>query len=106
MSGSGNLSRLFDVLAKECPDKVPGATNLEALRGQIQRWLNDGTDYSVVREMIHTYWSDSFQRSTSAPAWQDFIARRGVLFDLADKVARQADRADHRHDKDYWLGKK
>lgn len=102
ITGSGNLARLFGVLGKEVGHPVPGLTNETALRGTIQRWLNDGAEYANIRTMIETYWSDTFQRSETKPAWQDFIGARGALAAQATKVSGLKAAEDDRYDESKW----
>lgn len=102
LAGSGNLSRLFGILGKEVGHPVPGITNEAAVRGTVQRWMNEGATYETCRAMIEAYWSAVFVRSESKPAWQDFIASRGPLFDLVARETKIAQVEEDRYDPSKW----
>lgn len=97
---SEDLAEFFDRRAQEVGHPVPGATNLGALTGNFGRWMREGLEREVVRQMIITYWSASWNRSENVPAWKDFLAARGLLTERLGKAENALEK--HRHDVDYW----
>lgn len=102
-SETDKMVNLFATLARQNNPEVPGATNKAALRGSIGRWhREEGVDINVVRSMIEAYWSPTFQRSESRPAWQDFLAQRGSLVAQVAKADTATRAAIERHDASLW----
>jgi hypothetical protein len=97
---SEELAEFFGKRAEEVGHPVPGATNLQALSGQFGRWMREGLERQVIRQMIITYWSVSWNRSENIVAWKDFLGARGLLTERLGKA--ESDMEKHRHDESYW----
>jgi hypothetical protein len=96
------LAHFFETRAKEVGHPVPGPVNLGALTGQFGRWMREGLEREVIRQMIITYWSSSWNRSENHPAWKDFLGARGLLTERLGKVEKVQQVEDTRYDADYW----
>jgi hypothetical protein len=101
-----DLAEYFKRLALANSDTIPGETNVRALQGSFNTWINDGQKYVVIQGMIERYWSPVFKRSEVSPAWQDFLARRGELYHRQKKVQAAADVEANRHNPERWSGPK
>jgi hypothetical protein len=94
------LAEYFEREARRVGSEVPGTTNRAALARNLQRWLDEGAEYSTVSQMIGTYWSESWRRSDADPAWKDFQNQRGLLTQRLKKVENSMEK--HRHDESFW----
>lgn len=97
-----NLVRYWSSAAAPYTSEKISPTNQRELRGSIQRWLNEGTDYAVIVSMISAYWDPTFQRSDHVVAWKDFLAKRDVLAAAGRKEAELKQAQDDRYDESKW----
>lgn len=102
LSPAENLVRYWASAAAPHVSEKISPTNQRELKGAIQRWLNDGTDYSVVVSMIAAYWEPTFQRSPNVVAWKDFLAKRDQLAAAGRKEASLKQAEDDRYDESKW----
>lgn len=99
---SERLARMFGTVARQSGHGVPGVSNIAALSGTFARWRKDGVEDDQIRQMIETYWTDTFQRRDHLPAWQDFLAQRGALTAQTSKAMKAAEIQADRHDASKW----
>lgn len=96
------LAEYFDREARRVGSNVPGATNKAALGRNLQRWMDEGTDYATVSRMITQYWSESWKRSDVDPAWKDFQNQRGLLTQRLGKQAKANQSEGDRYNEGAW----
>ena len=103
---SENLARYFGTIAaQKAADgapTVPGGQNKAALAKQFATWQREGTTVAQIRAMIELYWSDTFQRGTTSPAWQDFLAKRGTLHSEGSRIGTEQEREENRFNDAHW----
>lgn len=103
---SENLARYFGTIAaQKAADgapTVPGGTNKAALAKQFATWQREGASVDQIRKMIELYWSDSFQRGTTSPAWQDFLAKRGTIHSEGSRIGTEQEREQNRFNDAHW----
>jgi DNA-binding transcriptional ArsR family regulator len=97
------LSLAFEAAAQSAGwSDVPGAMNIHALAAQFAAWQRTGTSRAQIQSMIEAYWDPTFQRSSSKPAWQDFLAKRGSLVAKTAREATAASIEEDRYDDSKW----
>lgn len=81
------------------------AVHHEAVRRQVQNWIDEGIEPETIRKMIEEFTSSPGWLKEGTPPWRTFLARRQDLLDRVDRdpeiVARNAEVGD---EDSHWLG--